>query len=124
MSSGSWACDNWHASERPLERTSTAKGCLMYEDPSYAESMAAFPIILAAVVAFIAVAINLIWILIFGKIFAKAGYHWALGLLMLVPVVNMFMPFFLAFADWPVRQELRALRQRAGAVPGQEAYRR
>jgi uncharacterized membrane protein YhaH (DUF805 family) len=82
------------------------------------------PFVLIAVAAFIALVLNLIWILIFCKIFAKAGYHWALGLLMLVPVVNMFIPFFLAFADWPAQQELRALRQRVGAAPGQDAYRR
>ena len=94
----------------------------MYEDPVYMQQT--MPFVFIAVAAFIALVINLIWILIFCKIFAKAGYHWALGLLMLLPVVNMFMPFFLAFADWPVRQELRALRQHAGAAPSPGTYRR
>lgn len=45
------------------------------------------------------------------RIFAKAGYHGALGLLILVPGVNVAMFLWLAFARWPVRTELRALRR-------------
>ncbi len=59
-------------------------------------------------VALIAVAIK---VLIFCKIFSKAGYCWALGLLILVPIANIIMAFFLAFADWPIRKELRLLKQ-------------
>jgi len=43
-----------------------------------------------------------IQILIFCKIFFKTGFSWALGLLMLVPIVNLVMLFVLAFAEWPV----------------------
>ena len=50
-------------------------------------------------------------ILIYCRIFSKAGYHWALGLLMLVPIANIIMPFVLAFGDWPALKELRSLRQ-------------
>jgi len=50
-------------------------------------------------------------ILIFCKIFSKAGYSWALGLLMLVPIANIIMLFVLAFAEWPVQRELRSYRQ-------------
>lgn len=56
----------------------------------------------------IAVAIK---VLIFCKIFSKAGYSWALGLLMLVPIANIIAAFFLAFADWPIRKQLRLLKQ-------------
>ena len=49
--------------------------------------------------------------LIFCKIFSKAGYSWALGLLILVPIANIIMAFYLAFADWPVQKEVRQLRQ-------------
>jgi len=49
--------------------------------------------------------------LIFCKIFSKAGYSWALGLLILVPIANIIMAFYIAFADWPVLKELRQLRQ-------------
>jgi len=53
----------------------------------------------------------IIKILIYCKIFSKAGYCWALGLLMLVPIANIIMPFVLAFGDWPIQNELRLLKQ-------------
>jgi UPF0716 family protein affecting phage T7 exclusion len=65
-------------------------------------------IMFMASMVLIAVAIK---VLIFCKIFSKAGYCWALGLLILVPIVNIIMAFFLAFADWPIRRELRSLKQ-------------
>ena len=49
--------------------------------------------------------------LIFCKIFSKAGYSWALGLLILVPIANIIMAFYLAFADWPVQKQVRQLKQ-------------
>jgi hypothetical protein len=55
--------------------------------------------------------------LIFCKIFSKAGYCWGLGLLMLVPIANIIMPFVLAFGDWPVCRELRRLKEQAEAPP-------
>ena len=60
---------------------------------------------------FIALVITFIKVWIFCKIFSKAGYSWALGLLMLVPIANLIMPFVLAFGDWPICIELRQLRQ-------------
>jgi len=59
-------------------------------------------------VGLIAVAII---VLIFCKIFSKAGYSWALGLLILVPIADIIMAFYIAFADWPVQKEVRQLRQ-------------
>ena len=50
-------------------------------------------------------------LLISCMIFYKAGYSWALGLLMLVPIANIVLIFVLAFGDWPVRRELRQLKQ-------------
>jgi hypothetical protein len=58
-----------------------------------------------------ALIVVIIKVLIFCKIFSKAGYSWALGLLMLVPIANIIMPFVLAFADWPIQKELRLLKQ-------------
>ena len=54
----------------------------------------------------------------FCMIFSKAGYSWALGLLMLVPVANLIMPFILAFGAWPVLRELQMLRQQQSSPPG------
>ena len=47
------------------------------------------------------------------RIFSKAGFSWAMGLLMLVPLVNAFVPFILAFSDWPVQREIRMLKEQS-----------
>jgi hypothetical protein len=46
----------------------------------------------------------------FYKLYQKAGLNGAVGLLMLIPVVNIGVAFYLAFADWPVLKELERLR--------------
>ncbi len=52
-----------------------------------------------------------ITLLVWCRIFSRAGFHWALGLLMRVPVANIIMPLYLAFAQWPIHSELTALRR-------------
>ena len=52
-----------------------------------------------------------IQIVAFCKIFSKAGFSWALGLLMLVPIANIIITLFLAFADRPIQRELRSYKQ-------------
>ena len=37
----------------------------------------------------------------FWKICSKAGFPSALSLLMLLPFVNVILPFYIAFAQWP-----------------------
>ena len=73
-----------------------------------------------AVVVFIVLAILLVSVLgtillvwAHCRIFSKAGFSWAMGLLMLVPLVNMFVPFILAFSDWPIQREIRILREQS-----------
>ncbi len=75
------------------------------------ESQAVVWFALAMLIAFVVLIIIAIKLLIICKIFSKAGYSWALGLLMLIPILNIIMAFFLAFADWPVQRELRRLKQ-------------
>ncbi|MBC8468178.1 MAG: hypothetical protein H8D56_01800 [Planctomycetes bacterium] len=70
-----------------------------------------FTAILIAFGILMGLIVLIIKILIFCKIFSKAGYCWALGLLMLVPIANIIMPFVLAFGDWPIQKELRLLKQ-------------
>ena len=70
-----------------------------------------FVLIFAIFGIFLTLIVVIITTLIFCKIFSKAGYCWALGLLMLVPIANIIMPFVLAFGDWPIRKELRLLKQ-------------
>ena len=46
----------------------------------------------------------------FWFIFKKAGYSQWLSLLMVVPIVNVVMLYFLAFSDWPRLRE-REIKQ-------------
>jgi len=77
----------------------------------YPEAVPVFAAILIAFVILMGLIVAIITALIFCKIFSKAGYCWALGLLMLVPIANIIMPFVLAFGDWPIQKELRLLKQ-------------
>jgi uncharacterized membrane protein YbhN (UPF0104 family) len=69
-------------------------------------------IAIAFAIAFIVLVVLAVKLLICCKIFSNAGYSWALGLLMLIPIVNIIMAFYLAFADWPVNKELRLLKKK------------
>jgi hypothetical protein len=60
----------------------------------------------------VSVAIIVFAIIIWWKIFAKAGYSGALGLLMFIPIANLIVLCVLAFGRWPIYQELNDLRQR------------
>ncbi|MBZ5635173.1 MAG: hypothetical protein LAO55_18780 [Acidobacteriia bacterium] len=57
--------------------------------------------------------VGILPVIAFWKIFAKAGHSGALGLLLLVPLVNVVMFFFLAFSEWPILKELEALRHKS-----------
>jgi hypothetical protein len=60
---------------------------------------------------FIGLLISILMAWVYCRIFSKAGFCWALGLLMLVPIANIIMPFILAFGEWPVHKELQMLKQ-------------
>ena len=83
----------------------------IYISRHYPEMTPVFIVLIIFFVAFVILVATILKILIFCKIFSNAGYSWALGLLMLIPFVNIIMAFFLAFADWPVCKELRKLKQ-------------
>ena len=55
----------------------------------------------------IAVLVITIW----WRVFAKTGWGGAMGLLMLLPIINLIMLLVLAFAEWPVQAEVRRLRR-------------
>ena len=79
----------------------------MNSEPQFA----AFSIIFVLFFLFIGLLVTILMAWVYCRIFAKAGYCWALGLLMFVPIANIIMPFVLAFGDWPVHKELRILKQ-------------
>ncbi len=62
------------------------------------------------------VALALLPVVVFGEIFRKAGYSGWLGLLMLIPVVNVVWLLIFAFGDWPIRRELSRSRMGPAVV--------
>jgi hypothetical protein len=50
-------------------------------------------------------------VIIYWRIFSKAGYSGAMGLLMFVPIANIVVLCILAFGTWPIYKELNYLRQ-------------
>jgi len=62
-------------------------------------------------VVLISLVITALMVWAYCRIFHKAGYHWALGLLMLLPIANIVVPFVLAFSDWPIEKQLLQVHQ-------------
>jgi hypothetical protein len=56
-------------------------------------------------------------VIVWWKIFSKAGYSGAMGLLMFVPVANLIVLCILAFGEWPILRELNMLRQNQARGP-------
>ena len=52
----------------------------------------------------------------FYQLFRKAGFPGVIGLLMLVPVVNLGVALYLAFAEWPVLAELKRVKLQLGSL--------
>ncbi len=78
---------------------------------SSSDAMLVVAPIMILLAALFGLAFLILAIVIWCKIFAKAGYGWAFGLLMFVPIANIIMIFVLAFGDWPVQRQLRMVQQ-------------
>lgn len=63
-------------------------------------------IILLIVLPFVLLS-SVLPVIAFWKICSRAGFNGALGLLMLVPVANIILPLYVAFARWPVFKQDR-----------------
>lgn len=56
----------------------------------------------------IVVAIIVLWVLPFWRIATKAGYSGLISILMILPLVNFAILYFLAYEDWPALRGQRA----------------
>lgn len=65
-------------------------------------------IIISGIVSLVAI---IFAVVIYWKIFSKAGYSGAMGLLMFIPIANIVVLCILAFGEWPIYRELNYLRQ-------------
>jgi len=68
-------------------------------------------LILILFVTFIVLVFTAIKVFSFCRIFSKAGYSWAFGLLLLLPMSEIVIPLVLALIEWPVCKELRLFKQ-------------
>jgi len=76
--------------------------------------LAAGAIFLIAMLVLLTVCVTVaIRAIIYCMIFHKAGFHWAFGLLTLIPIACLVMQFILALSDWPIQKELRQLKQKS-----------
>ena len=62
------------------------------------------------IVFFAIVVLAMIW----GRVFAKAGYSAWLGVTIFVPLVNLVVLIWFAMADWPILSELSKLKDASG----------
>src|SRR5436309_4292329 len=67
--------------------------------------------VMTLIMLLIGLAVIVFSVVIYWKIFSKAGYSGALGLLMFVPIANIIVLCILAFGNWPIYKELNYLRQ-------------
>ena len=41
-------------------------------------------------------------VFLFGRVFTKAGFSWAWGLIAVIPIGYILLVLILAFAEWPI----------------------
>jgi hypothetical protein len=57
-------------------------------------------IILIIIIPFV-ILFSILPVIAFWKICERVGFNGALGLLMLIPIANIVLPLYVAFASWP-----------------------
>jgi hypothetical protein len=80
---------------------------------SFQQGAGAPPVFILIVIilgVLIGLAVTALTVFSFCRIFSKAGYSWAFGLLLLIPVANIVVPLVLALSDWPIEKQLRQAR--------------
>jgi hypothetical protein len=76
---------------------------------SHCEALPVFVLIFVGFALFTGLILKIVLTVIYCKIFSKAGYSWALGLLTLIPLLRLIMLCVLGFGDWPNLKKLREL---------------
>jgi hypothetical protein len=84
--------------------------------PDQSQALGASVGTIIAISSLFSLALIVFAVIIYWKIFSKAGYSGAMGLLMFVPIANIIALCILAFGNWPIYEELNALRQRVGGA--------
>lgn len=53
------------------------------------------------IILFIIAMTSVLPVIAFCRICSRTGFHWALGLLMFIPIANFILPLYIAFGEWP-----------------------
>jgi hypothetical protein len=93
--------------ERKIEIVFT-KGIKMEPTPEQVAPI--FALLMGAIGLMVGLTVLILTLVVWCKVFSKAGYNWAPGLLMLIPIANIVMMLILAFSDWPILKEIRELK--------------
>ena len=73
--------------------------------------LALYIIIMIAIIGFSIIVGSII---LYWRIVSKMGFPGVLSLLNLIPLVNIALLGYLAFAEWPIHLELRNLKAKQG----------
>lgn len=72
-------------------------------------AVAGFFAVFGLVFAILGLAVMAFYVWVFWRILTKAGMNGALALLNLVPLGSLVVLCILAFSDWPMEQQMRAM---------------
>ena len=73
-------------------------------------AVAALGIVMMLVMVFFGLAFLVLFVYLQWRTVAKSGHPGALSLLWLVPLVNIVMPIWFAFSEWPIEREVKRLK--------------
>ena len=78
----------------------------------------AFGGLMFLVLTLLSLAVGAVFVLCSCLIFRKAGWHWTMGLLALMPALGgLIVILILAFVEWPVQRQLRAAQMGGAGGP-------
>lgn len=70
--------------------------------PDQVQSFMAFMAAIWVVVILVAIAVRALFVWFFWRIFVKAGFNGAIGLINIIPLGELVCILILAFSDWPM----------------------
>lgn len=82
----------------------------MYNGDTSSSQLGTFLAVYGLVFGLIMIASIVFTLIIWWRIFSKAGYSGAMSLLMFVPIANLIILCVLAFGEWPILRELNQYR--------------
>jgi hypothetical protein len=77
------------------------------------DSLGTPQLVFKALLIFVALAVTFVWPM--WRVLKRAGFPPALALFAIVPGVQVFICFFLAFADWPILRQATVAKPQSAA---------